>query len=256
MLTPSPFGLVAQQDNKVYYVGGYSSLRSATNPSAGRISLANSHIYAVDFSSSVDIQKNYLPLFTSITRLPDLVPRISQGNFLWRESSLNLFGGAQTTNPIFLPNGSFSLSDRVTIGDTLFQKDTSDAGTWTRGPSFAYNSTQKIPIGRAATAFDARSDDGQGVLWFYGGGYWEEPVKIGTEAKGPTVNMVEFEDLWRIPGECHTESIAACKQTTTTPGNSSIPRGSLQGTMAWVDNGLEGWLVLVGGTFRGELVRT
>ncbi|KAF8427084.1 hypothetical protein EV426DRAFT_430997 [Tirmania nivea] len=222
---------VAQKQNQIYYVGGYSYLRSTSAPSRGGIPLANSHLYALDFSSSVDLEKNYSSLFTSVTRLPDLVPRISRGNFVWRESSLNLLGGAQTTFPIFLSNGSFSLLDRVPIGDALFTHNISNANTWTRNSPFDYGGTQNTPIGKAAKAFDELSDDGKGVLWFYGGGYWEDPVKVGMESKGPKLDM-----------------------TTITSGNSTAPRGYLQGTMVWVDNGAKGWLVLLGGSFRGTVV--
>ncbi|KAF8451433.1 hypothetical protein BGX38DRAFT_490191 [Terfezia claveryi] len=245
---------VAQQQNKIYYVGGYSYLRSTSTPTRGGIPLANSHLYALDFSSSVDLEKNSSSPFTSVTRLPDLVPRISRGNFLWRESSLNFFGGAPTTFPIFLPNGTFSLADRVPISDTLFKHDISNTGTWTANSSFDYNGSHKTPIGRTAKAFDGVSDNGKGVLWFYGGAYWEDPVKVGLETKGTAVEMFEFEDLWRIPGDCDTKNVIACKQTTTTSGNSTAPRGYLQGTMVWVDNGGQGCLVLFGGTFRGNLV--
>lgn len=78
---------------------------------------------------------------------------------------------------------------------------------------------------------------------------------VGMEEKGPTMELVGFEDLWRIPGECDANNVIACKQNTITP-NSTIPRGNLQGTMVWVDNGAKGWLVLLGGTFRGSLVST
>ena len=111
-----------------------------------------------------------------------------------------------------------------------------------------------MPIGKAAKAFDGRSDDGKGVLWFYGGGYWEDPVKIGMETTGPGLGIVPFEDLWRIPGDCDTQNVVACKQVQKTAGNSTVPRGYLQGTMVWVDNDSKGWLVLFGGLFRGNLV--
>ena len=107
-----------------------------------------------------------------------------------------------------------------------------------------------------AKAFDARSDDGKGVLWFYGGASWQDPVKIGTVSKGTKLDMVEFEDLWRIPGKCDTKNVVPCKQVTKTSGNPTAPRGYLQSTMVWVDNGSQGWLVLFGGTYRGDLVLT
>ncbi|KAF8416296.1 hypothetical protein EV426DRAFT_686858 [Tirmania nivea] len=154
---------VAQNQNQIYYVGGYSYLRSTSAPSRGGILLANSHLYALAFSSSVDLEKNYSSLFTSVTRLPDLVPRISRGNFVWRESSLNLLGGAQTTFPIFLSNGSFSLLDRVPIGDALFTHNLLNANTWTRNSPFDYGGMQNTPIGKAAKAFDELSDDGKGI---------------------------------------------------------------------------------------------
>lgn len=138
----------------------------------------------------------------------------------------------------------------------MFRHEISDGNTWTRNTSFDYGGTQTSPIGRTAKAFDDRSDDGKGVLWFYGGGYWQDPVKVGMETKGAKLELVEFEDLWRMPGDCDTKNVVACKLDTKTSGTSTAPRGYLQGTMVWVDNGSKGWLVLFGGTFRGDLVRT
>ena len=257
-LIPAFCFLVAQQQNILYYVGGYTYLRSTSAPTRGGTVLANSYLYAANFTTSVDLQQNSSAVFTSVTRLPDLVPRISSGNFLWRESSLNFFGGAPTTQPIFLSNGSFSLADRVPIGDTLFRHDVSNSNgsIWTRNSSWDYAGEQKTPIGKTAKAFDGGSDDGKGALWFYGGGYWEDPVTIGLKTVGTTLQMVEFEDLWRIPGNCDPNHVIACKQNTTTSGNSTVPRGYLQGTMVWVDNGAQGLLVLFGGLFRGIMVCT
>ena len=76
------------------------------------------------------------------------------------------------------------------------------------------------------------------------------------EVKGPKLEIVEFEDLWRIPGKCDANNVVACKQATTTSENSTTPRGYLQSTIVWVDNAAQGWLVLFGGLFRGNLVRT
>jgi len=253
-----PTNVVAQQNNKLYAVGGYTILRSPTNSSGGGTALANSHLYALDFSSSVDLQKDYASIFTSVTRLPDLVPRIIWGNFLWRDNSLNLFGGSQTTFPILLSDGSYSQSDRVKIGDALFSTDISNTNTnWKRNRPFDYEGTRKTPIGQAAKAFDGDGDNGQGVLWFYGGGYWESPVTVGTEEKGNTVDLKQYSDLWRVPGECDPGDVVACKQTTSTSSSAmNVTRPRMQSTMVWVDhdgNGknAKGLLVLFGGYING-----
>ena len=78
---------------------------------------------------------------------------------------------------------------------------------------------------------------------------------VGMKPTGSSLQMVEFEDLWRIPGDCDAKNVIACKLTTTST-NSTIPRGYLEGTMVYLDNGAQGLLVLFGGLFRGDMVRT
>ena len=62
-----------------------------------------------------------------------------------------------------------------------------------------------------------------------------------------------------LPAECNPKRviacIVACMQTTEMSGGWTTTTRPLQGATVWVDNGLEVWVVLFGGTFRGELVR-
>lgn len=226
-------------------------MRLESAPGDTPLTIANSHLYAIDFSSSIDLQKNYSGLF-SVTRLPDLVPRISKGTFLWHRSSLTLFGGVQTTFPIYLANGSYSHAHRVEIDNYVFSHDISNEGTWGATSSLPVldSPLPGLPIGNTslgntAKAFDERSDDGNGVLWYYGGGLQQK-----------WLGMTEFQDLWRTPGDCDKKHIIACKQTTITSGNSTAPRGKLDGTMVWVDAGAKGVLVLFGGSVDNSMVRT
>ena len=86
------------------------------------------------------------------------------------------------------------------------------------------------------------------------------PVSVGTELKGNTVNLVEYSDLWRMPGECDQDNVIACKQTTSTSSSAmNVTRPHLQSTMVWVDNqgngkSAQGLLVLFGGHIGGNVV--
>ena len=249
---------VVYSSTTLYVVGGYITLRSPDDPEAPGQLLANSHLYTlsltgnrtIDLSSASGISTLFQP---PPQRLPDSIPRVGMGNFFHWQGRLYLFGGFQTNEPIYLPNGTMSLADRPEIRDQVFTYEISSA-TWL---SDTLQSGLGVSLSEAARAYDS----GREVFWMYGG---------GTETENNTSK--ESYLLWKFPGsgpDCMVNSaesgpVPACQiNTTTVP--SAKPRPTKRSTMIFVDiklgtsassgsPGSEGILVLLGGTVSGILV--
>lgn len=265
---------VAHSNTTLYAVGGYTVLRSPDDPHAQGVAVANSHLYTlslagsstIDLSSTSGISTLFHP---SPQRLPDNIPRIIWGNFFQRQGQLYLFGGVQTTFPIYLPNGTVSLANRTEIGTQMFTYVVSSA-TWLGGEQ---QSGLGAAIGQAAKAYDL----GREMFWMYGGATWTEPYTVGTEQEGGNTPLQEYRLLWKVPRlsasdpdcvvnstQSGDSSVSACEVNTTTVPSAKL-RPTMQSTMVFVNindgmntsngsPGSEGILILLGGYTESVLV--
>lgn len=249
---------MAQSGNALYYVGGYTFLRDSSDPNAQGVQIANSHLYRIDLSGNgtkntgvIDLDDDF-PNIVTPQRLPDSVPRTMWGNFFSYQAELHMFGGLQVSQPIYLANGSASLSPRVTIGDNVWSYDIKGEAWYSL--SNAKNATTGLGtdvLGQAAKAQEVVSDK----AWMYGGAVWTEQYQIGDQKAGESSNFTEMRDLLQSqvtqasPDEYFMEIVA------TNTSSTAQARAGVQAVMVFIPNvGAEGVLILLSGSLLGEEV--
>lgn len=254
---------VAYTNTTVYVVGGFTIIRSSSDPDVPSQELypgfASSHLYTLSLagSSTIDLSatSGRSTLFNPPPqRLPDQIPRVIWGNFYQRQGKLYLFGGVRTPYPIFLPNGTEAGSNPKP-GAQLFTYDISSA-TWL---SDELQSGIGYAITEAATAYDP----GREVFWMYGGATYQEPYNYDS------IPLEQEKNLWKAPGaalsdpDCVVSSTdsrnsaisGACQVNTTTAPSAKV-KPTTRGTMVFIEVGMstssrspgsEGILLLLGG---------
>ena len=256
--------LVAQSGKALYYIGGFTVLRDGSDPNTQGLSIANSHLYKIDFSGNgtktsgiIDLETDFPGIITA-DRLPDAVPRTMWGNFFSYNSELHMFGGLQITQPIYLANGSASLAPRVTIEDKVWSYDIS-IETWYKtwdGSTDRTNITSGLGtdvLGQAAKAQDMSS----GKAWMYGGATWSEPYKIGDTQVGNNTDFKEMRDLLQSNSTLIPQAPDqyVMERVTTQTASSAQARPGVQAVMVFIPGvGSEGVLVLFSGSLLGNQV--
>ena len=166
-----------------------------------------------------------------------------------------MFGGLQIPQPIYMANGSASLSPRVTIGDKVWSYDLGGAtwyDTWD-----GKNTTSGLGtdvLGQAAKTQETSS----GRAWMYGGATWAEPYKIGDQQVGNSTDFKEMRDLLRSnvtlsPQDPPDQYFMG--RVTTQTASSAQARPGVQAVMVFISGvGSEGVLVLLSGSLLGQEV--